>query len=325
MNTDSNNSSNRFLESVSDFSSKDLDNNRYANKKPDIAGLVLRCLLIAVCIAVFGYSVFMIASRAVETKINEDLYSSIRAEKLEPEVKKANPLPEPLDMYTLEQMMDSDGEYHDYVGEEVETADPNRRSNYFQNFKYFKNKYDNVYAWIYVDGTNIDYPVMKCDNNDYYLDHDFKGGESSAGSIFADSYLSDTYDANLNNVIYGHCMKNGSMFRTLKTFMESANRYTLAKDMNIEIYTPDGLYIYKVFSGYRSNDVFYLKGTFSSDAEYTDWLKFIKSKDSLRCSRDYNANSRVCTLITCANVSSDKSQRYVLHGILASFIPASNL
>ncbi len=315
----------RFLDSVADFSSKDLENNHRANKKPDITGLLLRCFLIALCIGIFGYSVFMIASRAVETNVNEELYSSIRPENFESEVKKAAPLPEPLDMYTLEQMMDSDGEYQDYVGEDVATADPNRRSNYFHNFKYFKNKYDNVYAWIYVDGTKIDYPVMKCDDNDYYLDHDFNGKETAAGSIFADSFMSDTYDANLNNVIYGHCMKNGSMFRTLKTFMESANRYTLAKDMNIEIYTPDGLYIYKVFSGYRSNDVFYLKGTFSSDTVFTDWLKLIKSKDTLRCGRDYSANSRVCTLITCANVSSDKSQRYVLHGILVSFIPASNL
>lgn len=321
----SSNKNEKFSASVKAFSSRELPNNKAANKKPPIAGLLLRSFLIAVCIGLFGYSAFMIGSNAVETRINNELYEGIRPDDTDSAVAKTSSLLEPASMYTLEQMMDSNGVYVDYIGDSNSVSDPARRSKYYKNFVSFAKKYDDAYAWIYVENTKINYPVMKGETNDYYLTHTFNGGVSTAASIFVDSSLSDNFDDNLNNVIYGHCMKNGSMFRTLKTFMESANRYTLAKNMNIEIYTEKGLYIYKVFCGYRSGDPFFLRGKFSDDADYLGFLDYIKSFDTLKCSREYNADSRICTLITCANVSADKTQRYVLHGILTSFISASEL
>ena len=151
------------------------------------------------------------------------------------------------------------------------------------------------------------------------------GVENAAGSIIADSSLSNDYTANLNNVFYGHCMKNGSMFRTLKTFMEGANRNTLAQSMNIEVYTKEGLYIYKVFSGYRDDSNFYAKTSFSDNDQYLEFLKKAASMNTLSVSAAYNETSRICTLITCANVTSNEDQRYVIHGMLTSFIPASQL
>ena len=314
-----------FARSVEDFSSKELPKNQSANRSPDIKSLIMRCIMIALCIAVFGYSVFMIADRAIDTKHNNDLYDSVRPENSSSEVRKDIPMLEPNPMFTLEQMVDSNGNYPNYIGDEDAVSDPERRQKYFRNFKHFASKHKDAYAWIYVTNTKIDYPVMKGETNELYLTHDFNGNKSSAGSIFADYYLSDNFEDNINNVIYGHCMKNGSMFRTLKTFMESANRYTLAKTMTIEIYAPNGLYIFKPISGYRDNSAHFINNSFSSPEEVLSFLEEIKAKDTLRLKKDFDEHSKICTLVTCANARQDDTLRYVLHGILTSFIPASQL
>ncbi len=314
-----------FESSVDGFSHSDVRGDADADKRALIPGLIIRCVLIAVCIALFGYAIFMMVSSAVETDETNELYDSVRVETLESAVKPSTPLLEPTSLFTLQETLDANGEYKDYVGDVNSVEDQARRSAYYKNYMNFLSKYPDAYAWIYVDYTKIDYPVMKGPYTDYYLYKTFTGADSSAGSIVAETNMSNDFDANVNNVFYGHCMKNGSMFRTLKTFMESANRNTLAKSMNIEIYTNDGLYIYKVFSGYRNDGNYYSQTVFPSTEKYMEFLNKAASLNTLSVSQKYDENSRICTLITCANVTSNEEERYVLHGILTSFIPASQL
>ena len=75
-----------------------------------------------------------------------------------------------------------------------------------------------VYAWIQVPGTEVDYPILQSpDDNGYYLDHDINKSEAAAGAIFTENYNTKTFE-DPNTVIYGHDMKNGSMFGTLREF-----------------------------------------------------------------------------------------------------------
>ncbi len=326
-----------FENSINEFSHTSVNGDVSAEKRKLIPSLLLRSFLIALCISLFGYAVFEVSSSTAETKEVEDLYEDIRpnfqndtsgdgtVNKVTEGILPATNLLEPAPMYTLENMFNANGEYMNYIGDLESMDDLQRRSAYHRNYINFAKKYPDAYAWIYVSYTQIDYPVMKGDYTDYYLYHNYKGGSSSSGSITAESNLSDNYSANINNVIYGHCMKNGSMFRTLKTFMESANKHTLAKSMNIEIYTEEGLYVYKVLSGYRHDGSFFAKTIFSDRDDYLDFLDDAVARNTLRVNQKYSSNSRVCTLVTCANVSSNEDERYVLHGILTSFIPASML
>lgn len=316
---------NNFELSVENYSHFDVSGDVDSHKRSLIPNLVIKAVIVALCIALFGYSMFMIASNAFESEKNVELYDGIRVDQLESEVKPSTPLLEPSSLYTLQETLGSSGEYADYVGGITSLDDQARRSNYYRNFMSFSSNYPDTYAWIYVNHTKIDYPVMKGPYTDYYLYRNFMGVENAAGSIVADSSMSNNYDSNLNNVFYGHCMKNGSMFRTLKTFMEGANRNTLAQSMNIEIYTKDGLYIYKVFSGYRDDSNFYAKTSFSSNVQYLDFLRRAASMNTLSVSTAYNESSKICTLITCANVTSNEDERYVIHGMLTNFIPSSQL
>lgn len=314
-----------FEESVATFSHENVNGNPDADKRALIPSLVIRSVIIALCIGLFGYAIFMLASNALETNAANDFYDSIRADANASVVKPSPSLLEPASLLTMKEMLNADGEAKTYVLGDDPVQDPQRRSSIYRNFVNKTAKYPDMYGWIYVNHTKIDYPIMKGSYTNYYMNHDINGNPSANGSITAESSLSDVYAENLNTVLYGHCMKNGMMFRTLKTFMESANRNTLAKDMSIEVYTKEGLYIYKVLSGYRNDDNAYAETEFDSPEEYKAFLDLAVSRNELRVSSGYSAESAIVTLITCANVTSNEDERYVLHGILTTFIPANQL
>lgn len=313
-----------FASSIASFSHSDVKGDIDLERRQMLPSLIIRSIIVALCIGLFGYATYMIISNITETDATNKLYDDIRVENFKSVVQYSPSLLEPAPMYTFQEMLNSNGEYLNYIGGLNSMDDVARRNACYRNFLNQRANYPNTYAWIYVTYTQIDYPVMKTDNNEYYLTKNFRGEDSSAGSIFAQCDLSDVYSENTNNVIYGHCMKNGLMFRTLKTFMESANRNTLAKSMVIEIYTTEGLYIYDILSGYRNDSAYFTKNYFANSEQYLNFLDTIKDNNILSVRPKYDENSKICTLVTCTN-SSNENERYVLHGILTNFVPASQL
>ena len=93
----------------------------------------------------------------------------------------------------------------------VNNADENIKE-YKINFQELKNRNSDTIAWLKINGTNIEYVVVKGKDNDYYLNHNFEKQNNSAGWIFAD-YRNKFDFTDYNTVIYGHNMKNDSMFR----------------------------------------------------------------------------------------------------------------
>jgi len=80
-----------------------------------------------------------------------------------------------------------------------------------------RQKYPDVAGWLTVPGTNIDYPFIRYKDNDFYLRRDLNGDSATAGTLFMD-YRCEGDFTSQNTIIYGHHMKNGSMFGTLKAF-----------------------------------------------------------------------------------------------------------
>ena len=89
-------------------------------------------------------------------------------------------------------------------------------------------QYTDAVGWLTVPNTKIDYPFAQYTDNDYYLRRDINGKQAAAGTLFID-YLCEKDFTSPNTIIYGHHMKNGSMFGTLKSFNDKAffdaNRY----------------------------------------------------------------------------------------------------
>lgn len=164
-------------------------------------------------------------------------------------------------------------------------------------------------AWIYSEGTPIDYPVVLGEDNAFYLNHTFSGRPGSAGAIFMDmDNQGDFSDA--NTAIYGHHMRNGSMFASLDKYRKQSY---YDEHPVIHLYTPGGDYAIELFSAYV-RDASLLPHDFDSPEDFLAYVDQIKALSDFKSDVTIGADDRIVTLVTC-NYNYDDA-RYVVHGKL---------
>ena len=167
-----------------------------------------------------------------------------------------------------------------------------------------------ILAWIYIDGTEINYPVVQGEDNSYYLKHLFTGEWNSSGCIFLDSRNNGDF-SDRHNVIYGHHMKNGSMFSGLDSYKKQ-DFYKLHPV--VLILTPDQYYKMEIFSAYVANVEENAWEMGFTAAEYEAWLKEIAEKTCITTNIVPAVTDSILTLSTCSYEFNDA--RFVVHGIL---------
>ncbi len=177
------------------------------------------------------------------------------------------------------------------------------------DFNKLKEQNSDAVAWIKVNNTNIEYPVVKGSNNSFYLNHSFDKSNNSAGWIFAD-YRNKFDNTDKNIVIYGHNMKDNSMFGSLKNILNS-DWYDNEENTNIILYTENEKCIYKVFSIYKiESEDYYIKKEFSDDNNFEQFVNTIKKRSIKEFNTDVSKDDNILTLSTCAN---NNKYRVVLH------------
>ena len=172
-----------------------------------------------------------------------------------------------------------------------------------------------VYAWIEIPGTEIAYPILQHPSDDaYYLDHTIEGVEGYPGSLYTE--LCDAKDfSDFNTVIYGHNMKDRSMFGSLKDYRDAD---FLAEHREIIIYTPTEKRVYQIFAAVVYDDR-YSPGTYNAD-KVEDRQAFL---DSLSETRDLNSqvlddvevttDSQIISLCTC--IGGQPNNRYMIEAV----------
>lgn len=183
-------------------------------------------------------------------------------------------------------------------------------------FKWYKDKTNNnkiaeqIKSTVIVEEENGDeYPVVKGTNNSFYLNHCFDKSNNSAGWIFAD-YRNKFDNTDKNIVIYGHNMRDGSMFGSMLNIL-NAKWYENEENTNITLYTENEKCMYKVFSVYKiENEDYYIKTEFKNDNEFEDFIKTLKKKSIKDFNVDVSKDDNILTLSTCAN---NNKYRVVLH------------
>lgn len=170
-------------------------------------------------------------------------------------------------------------------------------------------KYEDYRGWIKVNDTNINYPIVQAKDNSFYLDKDINKSYLSSGSIFM-NYLNNEFNDG-NTVLFGHNMRNKTMFADLKKYKEKEFFYG-NNDIDIEIQNGKVLK-YRVFSAYvtDANDN-YIKTKFESKDEYKKFIQRIKNKSIYKSDIDVNENDKIITLSTCSYEFNDA--RMVVHG-----------
>lgn len=164
-------------------------------------------------------------------------------------------------------------------------------------------------AYLKVNNTNIDYVVVKGKDNEYYLTHNFNKENNKSGWIFMD-YNNKLDGEDKNIVIYGHNTVDKSMFGSLKYVLDSS-WYKNDDNHIVLLVTKDGTYEYEVFSTYKvDNEEYYITTNFSTDIEFKNFIKTIKSRSKYNYGVDVNENDHILTLSTCSN---NGTKRVVLH------------
>ena len=177
---------------------------------------------------------------------------------------------------------------------------------------------EEICAWISVPGANVNYPILQSNvtEENYYLNHDVNKKSSAKGAIYIQR--NNTWNfSDPNTVVYGHNMRNGTMFGSLKKFRKAdffnENRY-------IYVYTPGHILTYEIYSAFVYDDRHILNSfDFSSKEEYAEFLSATLSPKSMtrnvREGIEVDTNDRIITLSTCTGV---KTQRYLVVGVLVN-------
>ena len=164
------------------------------------------------------------------------------------------------------------------------------------DFEALWEKNPDVIGWITIEGTHIDYPILYSGDNDYYLHHDIDGNETAAGSIFLD--LEDKTDmTSRHNVIYGHRMKDGSMFKDVIRFREEQ---FFKEHPYYTIYLPDREIRLKVISCYYAPNSYQLRRMyFPTQRAFDKFVERSLEKCPYAAEVEYPVKS-LFTLITCS-------------------------
>ncbi|MFI3260603.1 MAG: class B sortase [bacterium] len=241
-------------------------------------------IIFSICIilSVFSLSkVFIYIFESYQSKdISNKIYTSVEVLYLE-DTEETIIIPQ--DTY-----IDESNIYWDYI--KTEFIDVNINS--------LKDINKDTVAWINVSGTNINYPVVQNNDNDYYLKYSFNNIINSAGWIFLD-YRNDLYMNNKNLIFYGHSRVDGTMFGTLKNIFNNdwlSNKENFLISLSFESANS----IWQVFSVYKvpvTNDYLYID--FPSNNSYTEFLNLIYKRSEFDFETTVNYDDNIITLSTC--------------------------
>lgn len=201
----------------------------------------------------------------------------------------------------------SDDKYKDLAKQVIQVNNSEENTNQDQvDFEKLKSINPDTLAWIKIDGTTINYPVMKTIDNSYYLTKNFYKEYDVCGSLFLD-YKSNLTDKNI--VIYGHNIKRGIMFSDLEKIVNGK----LGNDIDIDLYTPDKMMKFKVFSSYNIEPEDYAINTSIKENDLNEFKETLKQRSEIGFESEYINSNQILTLSTC-----DRSgkKRVLVHGCL---------
>ena len=174
-----------------------------------------------------------------------------------------------------------------------------------------------IIGWLTLPDTTINYPVTQTDDNEYYLHHLYDGTYNKTGCLFADYENKEDF-SNRNTIIYGHNMRDGSMFATLNEYDEQ-NYYDGHPQMYLV--TPDGGYVVEIFTAFvaktseSGSDTSPWRLDWKDDGAYTTWLNAMKERSVVECDVAVTSSDKVLTLSTC---TPGGASRFIVMGKLAA-------
>ena len=281
-------------------------------KRTKTLGDVIRLIVMLAALAVFLYSGYTLYGFYKEYKKSSDEYDNLE---------NSYAVDQEQESENIDNLEDDDA-LQSISGQEVRTVFEDGEE---KTLPVLKNPIDftqllsvnsDIVGWLRIRALDISYPVVQGKDNDYYLHRTFEKTDNFAGCLFVNSYnMGDFTDQ--NTIIYGHNMKNGSMFGKLKNFSDPE---VFKKSRYFWIFTPDFIYQYRIFSASvvdKTGLTFQISFT---DDEFDQFISRAYSNSVVdNQGVTVTKEDRIVTLSTCTG---DDSTRFVVMGKLAQIYAA---
>ena len=308
------------------------------NRKKRKAGNVIRTVILLAAMVVFCFSAYKLVDIYMGYKQGSDEYSALGKyaaleDQQEPEIKdepeetsgndsSGDGVVLDTEISGTETASTAEKEGEDFIYETETEEDAKTGETIVQKKKlyYMKNPVDfmalqgindDIVGWLKVGALDISYPVTQASDNDYYLHLTFELVQNAAGCIFVDYQNRPDFQDD-NTIIYGHNMKDGSMFGTLKNFVQDG---VYESDPYFWIYTPERIYKYEIFNcstvGAVSNTYTLEFGSRKEFQNYMDKALMQSQVDSSKVK--VKSSDKIVTLSTCTG---DEETRFVVQGKL---------
>lgn len=176
------------------------------------------------------------------------------------------------------------------------------------NFDDLIQKNKDTIAWIQVNNTNINYPVVQTTDNDYYLNHSYDKSVNEAGWVFMD-YRNQNNFNNKNSILYAHSRLDKTMFGSLSAVLKES-WYKNKDNHIIKISTPTENTLWQIFSVYKiKEESYYITTNFADDETYLKFLTTLQTRSKYNFRTTLNKNDKILTLSTCYS----DTERTVVH------------
>lgn len=231
---------------------------------------IILVAIIIVCLSIIGYKYY---------NYNKD-------DKLNSEIQDLQPVINEASDSENNSSGENDGQDQSKEGNYVNSANEEQLKSINSDYK----------MWIQIENTNINYPVVQGSDNDYYLKHNFRKESNISGTVFVES--ANDIDNDKNIILYGHNMRNGTMFNNITNYKEES---FFNEDNKINIIMNNTLYEYEVFSVYVKNvSEVNLAIGFASEDEFINYA-YNEAEESLyKKDVDFSAEDNLITLVTCS-------------------------
>ena len=169
------------------------------------------------------------------------------------------------------------------------------------DFEALRENGPDIIGWLSLPDTVLNYPVTHTDNNEYYLNHLYDGTYNKVGCLFAD-YENRADFSDRNTIVYGHNMRDGSMFALLNRYDEQSYFDT---HRQMYLVTPKGGYVMEIFTAFAAKPEESGSKTspwqlsWKDDGAYTTWLTAMKERSAVESDVTVTCSDKVLTLSTC--------------------------
>ena len=197
------------------------------------------------------------------------------------------------------------------------------------DFDELKEINSDIVAWIrFPEPEIINYPVVRGNDNDYYLHRSFEKEYLFSGCIFED-FQNNRNFSDSNVILYGHNMNDKSMFAKLRSYVDEDGEEFCRENPYFYIYLPDDSILkYQVFSAYvlnlsRSEEPYTIFRSNHDPDQFAQWLALVRGYSMYTTDAQVTQDAKVITLSSCTNTSDQ--ERIVIHGVLAETLRAADL